>query len=115
MKLCDDQSENITNQMLGAAAAAGDLFALAELDRVAVSMGIALANLLNLMEVERIAIGGGFSLIGAPLFDRLRLHTKEREFISNSGRYELVPCKLGEDIVLHGSIILAREHFCAPM
>lgn len=109
MELCGGRCEQATCQMLGEAAGAGDLFALSELDRVAVSMSIALANVLSLTEVERIAVGGGFSLIGDPLFERLRIHTKEREFISCSNRYDIVPCELGEAIVLQGAILLAAK------
>lgn len=109
MKLCEGDVSRLTNQMLGAAAHEGDAFALEELDKVAAVMSMALSSILCMMHVERIAIGGGFSLIGDPLFERIRKHTKKREFISNCDRYEIVQCELGEAIVLQGALLLAAK------
>ena len=109
MQLCGTDTSTATNQMLGEAAHAGDLFALAEIDRVARSMAIAISNVLCLMQPEVIAVGGGFSLIGDPLIDRIRSHVKERDFICSEGRYRIVPCELGEAIVLQGALLLAAE------
>lgn len=109
IKMCEGESSKVTNQMLGEAAKQNDAFALAELDRIANTMSIALANVLCLMQVERIAVGGGFSLIGEPLFEPLRKYTKQREFISNTGHYEVEQCKLGEAIVLQGAMLLAAK------
>ncbi len=109
MQLCGTDTSTVTNQMLGEAAHAGDLFALAEIDRVARSMAIAISNVLCLMQPEVIAVGGGFSLIGDPLIDRIRAYVKERDFICSEGRYRIVPCELGEAIVLQGALLLAGE------
>lgn len=109
MELCGGDTDKVTNQMLGEAANRKDAFALAELDRVANTMSIAITNVLCLMQVERVAVGGGFSLIGEPLFEPLRKHTKEREFISNTDHYEVEQCKLGEAIVLQGAMLLAAR------
>ena len=109
MQLCGTDTSTVTNQMLGEAAHAGDLFALAEIDRVARSMAIAISNVLCLMQPEVIAVGGGFSLIGDTLIDRIRSHVKERDFICSEGRYRIVPCELGEAIVLQGALLLAAE------
>ncbi|MEI2775014.1 MAG: ROK family protein [Tetrasphaera sp.] len=99
--------ERITCSALGAAAAGGDAFALAELDAVARGFGTALASLLVMFQPERIAIGGGVALIGEPLLEPIRRHTAERAFISNLGRYDIVACELGEGVVLHGALLLA--------
>ena len=109
MQLCGEDVSTVTNQMLGEAVSAGDPFALEEIDRVAKSMAIAISNVLCLMQPEVIAVGGGFSLIGDPLIDRIRAHVKERDFICSEGRYRIVPCELGEAIVLQGALLLAAE------
>ena len=109
MQLCGGDVSTVTNQMLGEAVGAGDPFALEEIDRVAKSMAIAISNVLCLMQPEVIAVGGGFSLIGDPLIDRIRAHVKERDFICSEGRYRIVPCELGEAIVLQGALLLAAE------
>lgn len=72
-------------------------------------MSIAIANLLCLIPIERVAIGGGFSKIGKPLIDRIKKYTKEREFISNIDRYDIVLCELGDAVVLKGAVLLASQ------
>ena len=107
--LCGGDPSKATNQMLSEAANQGDVFALAELDRVAETFSMALTNVLCILQPERIAVGGGFSLIGKPLFERIRKHTRQREFISCTNHYEIVQCELGEAIVLQGAILLAAK------
>lgn len=106
-ELCEGETEILDCKMLEQVVHAGDAFAIAETDRVAKSLAIALTDVLCLFQPQYIAIGGGVSLTGEPLFERIRLHVKEREFVSNTGRYEIVPCQLGEDVVLVGALLLA--------
>ncbi len=91
----------------------GDAFALHEIDRVAYSMGLGLANVLSLTNVERIAIGGGVSKIGDLLLEPIRKYTQEFEFVSCRGRYKISQCALGDDIVLVGAILIAQKTFNA--
>lgn len=106
---CKGRTEELTGKDFGQAVEADDPWALQELDRVAKGMGIALSGLINLFFPDRIAIGGGFSLIGEKLIERIRQHTDARAFISAQGRYEIVQCELGEDIVLNGALLLAAQ------
>lgn len=105
--LCGGNAAALTCAQLGAAAALGDAQASAELDAVADSVSIALANVLALLQPERIALGGGVSLIGAPLLNRIRTRLDARAFGPCRGRYTLVPCELEESVVLHGAALLA--------
>lgn len=98
-----------TCAMLGEAARNGDMFALAELERVAQSIGIALANVIALIHPERIALGGGVSLLGDVLIDPIRDQLKHLAFQPFAGRYAIVPCALGEDVVLVGALLLAPK------
>ena len=109
LQICEGDVSRLTGKMRGEALNAGDAFALEEIDRVAKTMSMALANLLCIMQVERIAIGGGFALIGEPLLEKIRKYTEERAFISNTGRYDIVPCETGEEIVLYGATLLAAK------
>lgn len=109
IQLCYNDISKLNCEILGKAVAENDDFAIRELNRVAKGMSMALATILCLFQPERIAIGGGVSLIGKPLFDMIRKHTKERQFISNEGRYDIVQCKLGEAIVLQGAVLLAAK------
>ena len=97
----------LTCAMLGEAAALGDAHAGEELDRVAESVAHALANVLALVQPERIALGGGVSLIGEPLIGRIRERLDGLAFGPCRGRYDVVPCLLGEAVVLHGALLLA--------
>ena len=98
---------SVTPADLADSARNGDVFALKEIDRVAHSLGIGLANVLGLSSVERIAIGGGVSKMGDLLIDRIRKYTAEYVFISSKERYEISKCALGDAIVLVGAILLA--------
>ena len=101
----------ITTKDLAEAARDGDAFALTEVDYVAEAMGIGLANTLCLTGVERIAIGGGVAKMGDLLIDRIRKYTKQHEFVSSTGHYEISACELGDQIVLVGAILRAGERF----
>ena len=107
--VCGGRVNELTGREFGMAVAREDPWALQELDRVADTMGLALANLINICFPERIAIGGGFSMIGEPLISRLRVATEKRVFISARDRYDIVQCVQGEDIVLNGALLLAAH------
>ncbi len=102
-----DDLQAITARDLAEAAQAGDGFALHEVDRIAFSMGLGIANLLCLTNVERVAIGGGVARMGPILIDRIRHYAQQYEFISSHGRYQISQCQLGDAIVLVGAILLA--------
>jgi glucokinase len=101
----------ITPIDLAESARNGDVFALSEIDRVAFSMGLGLANVLSLTNVERIAIGGGVAKMGKLLLEPIRNYTNLHEFVSNHQRYEIQLCELGDHVVLIGAILIAKEAF----
>ena len=97
----------LTCAMLGEAARQGDARAIAEIDRVAQAIGIALANAVTLFHPERIAMGGGVSLLGDVLLDPVRRYANRHAFGPFQDRFEVVPCELGESVVLAGALLLA--------
>lgn len=99
---------DITMADLADSAESGDAFALAQIDLVAQTLGIGLANVLCLTNLERIAIGGGVSKIGDLLIEPIRQHTARHVFSSSKGRYQIQQSKLGDEIVLVGAILLAN-------
>ena len=103
----DAQAIDIRN--LVEAALAGDEFALQEIDRIAYSMGLGLANMLCLVNVEVIAIGGGVSNMGDLLIKPIRKYVRKYEFISSHNKYKMCKCELGDSIVLVGAILIARD------
>jgi glucokinase len=100
----------VTTHDLATAAKNGDLFALSEIDLVAHTLGIGLANVLSLTNVERIAIGGGVSKLGDLLIEPVRRYTEKYVFVSSQGRYQIQQSKLGDAIVLIGAILLAKQN-----
>lgn len=107
-KLCGGDRQAITCAMLGEAADHGDLAALEEIERVAGSIGLAVANVITLFHPERVALGGGVSLMGKVLLDPLRREVERCVFDPYRGHYEIVPCELGESVVLAGAVLLAQ-------
>lgn len=87
----------------------GDPFCSAELDRVASSFALGLADALALTSVERVVIGGGVAKMGDVLFSRIRRFTEEYAFVADIGRYEILPGTLQDDAVLIGALLLAGE------
>ena len=111
MELAGGDTSAIDTRMLGEAARQRDTFALQEIDHIAQSMGIGLANVLCLTNVEKIAIGGGVSNLGELLLEPIRQYAKAYEFINSSGFYTIQKCELGSTIVLVGAILIAKETF----
>jgi glucokinase len=78
--------------------------------RVALAEGI--CQTIALLCPRRIVIGGGVSLIGEDLFfEPLRELVAERVFAPFAGLTEIVPAALGEEMVVHGALALARQKF----
>jgi glucokinase len=92
-------------------AAAGDSEALAILDEAWDHLATGICHVIALLCPRRIVIGGGVSLMGEKLlFTPLRRMVAERVFRPFAGLTEIVPAQLGEEVVLHGAIALARKH-----
>lgn len=99
--------ESYTCMLLAECAREGDSFAISELDRVSQSLSIAISNVITLFHPEKIALGGGVSLMGDILIDRIREKVEQIVFGPFKGKYEILPCALGEQVVLVGAILLA--------
>lgn len=107
--LAGGDGANLTCALLGRAAAAGDAFALAEIDRIARSLGIGLANVLTFTSVQRVSIGGGVANLGEVLLAPLRGYADEYVLLTNRGRYNVVQCTFGDAAVLVGAILYAAH------
>ncbi len=107
MELVSGKKNKITPEILAKAGKSGDKFALEEIDRVAHSMGIGLANVINLTNVERIGIGGGVSNLGELIIDPIRRFTQKYVFVADN--YMIDKSLLGNNIVLVGAILLAAQ------
>jgi len=106
-ELCAADSNRITCPLIAEAARRRDLVAAKAIDEAARTLGLALANVITLMHPERIALGGGVSLMGEVLIEPLRRYVDQYVFGPFRNRYEIVPCALGESVVVVGALLLA--------
>ena len=101
-----------TGKEVADAAIAGDPAALAVLDQAAQALAEGVCSVIKLLCPRRIVIGGGVSLIGeALLFGPVRKYVAERGFEAFAGLTDIVPAELGEEVVVHGALALARQAF----
>jgi glucokinase len=97
---------------LAAVARAGDSAAQECLDVAIGALAEALQQVIKLLCPRHIVIGGGVSMMGNDLFfDPLRKRLAEREFPPFAGLTQVVPAVLGEEVVVHGALALARQKF----
>lgn len=90
----------------------GDAFCEEELDRIAQSFSIGLANILAVTGAEKIVIGGGVAKMGEILFSRIRRFSEEYAFIANTGHFSIVESELMDLAVLKGALLLnQKDHF----
>ncbi len=109
LRLAGDR-EHITTEHVALAAKQGDKHARQLLNGALTYLADAISNVITLLCPRRIVIGGGVSLIGEKLlFDPLRNTIAERVFTPFAGLTDIVPAALGEEVVVHGAIALARK------
>ena len=73
------------------------------------TIGLALANAVTLFHPERIALGGGVSLMGEVLLEPVRRYANDYVFGPFRDRFEIVPCALGESVVIVGALLLTHD------
>lgn len=96
--------KNVTCEELAEAVRKNDEFAAGELDKIAYTFSIGLANMLAFYGVDTIVIGGGVAKMGDILFERIRKYTAKLVFIANEQEYEIKQSTLLDDAVLCGAI-----------
>jgi glucokinase len=106
----EESSEQVSAREVGERARNGDLSADVVLRDSLNSLGAAICQVIALLCPRRVVIGGGVSLLGeAILFAPLRRLVAERVFRPFAGLTDIVPAALGEEVVVHGAIALARK------
>jgi glucokinase len=112
MTLVERDRERITARIIAHAAAQGDRLSRDLLGDATDTLGWALAQAITLINPARIVIGGGVSLIGQELFfEPVREACRAEVFPPFAGIAEIVPAALGEEVVIHGALALARNAF----
>jgi glucokinase len=99
-----------TTERIAEAARQGNERAEAILTQAWQCLAEALCHVIALLCPRRIVLGGGVSLMGEDLFlAPLRQMVADRVFGAFAGLTDMVPAALGEEVVLHGAIALARK------
>jgi glucokinase len=112
MKLAEGNRQRITTRIIAQAAAQGDRLSRELLNDATCTLGWALAQAIMLVNPARLVIGGGVSLIGQDLFfEPVRAACRAEVFPPFAGIAEIVPAALGEEVVVHGAVALARAAF----
>lgn len=108
LECCGGDAQALTTKQIGDVAKRGNALAIDAIDRATKNLGWAIAQVVTLLAPEVIVVGGGVSLLGDTFFEPLRRHAATYAFGPLSGSYQIVPAQLGEEVVVHGAIQLAR-------
>jgi len=104
----------VTAEIVARAAELGDPGARRVLEEAWAALAEAICHVIALLCPRRIVIGGGVALMGEELlFAPLRQLVTQRVFQAFAGLTDIVPAALGEEVVVHGAIALARKRLSA--
>lgn len=110
LELCGGDPSALDTRQIAKAAHRGNSLALEALKRCWKALGWAVAQVITLTAPEIVVIGGGVSLMGQDLFfDPLRKQVQRYVYPPLLGSYTIQPACLGEEVVVHGAIAMARQ------
>jgi glucokinase len=102
----------LTVKRLAQAALTGHLESRALLGVAVEKLALGIRQMITLLCPRRVIIGGGVSLLGEELFfEPIRRYQTERGMAAFAGLTDIVPAALGEEVVIHGALALARKKF----
>ncbi len=102
--------ELLTAKQIGEAAAAGNRLAHAAIDDSLGVLAWGIAQMITLVSPAAVVIGGGVALMGErQFFAPLREKVAQYVFPPFRGTYQILPARLGEEMVLYGALILAAD------
>ena len=109
LQRCDGQVESLTTKSIGEAALAGNQLAQDEYVAATRVLGWAIAQVITIVAPEVVVVGGGVSLVGEKVFfTPLRNAVRQYAFPPLANSVQLLPAGLGESVVVHGALALAR-------
>jgi glucokinase len=110
LQLVEGNPDRINAQIVAQAAALGDQAVSGMLVISWRCLAEAISQVIALVAPRRIVIGGGVSFMGEKLlFEPLRKMVAEAVFKPFADCYDIVPAALGEEVVIHGALALARK------
>jgi glucokinase len=102
-------ANQLTSKLVAEAASAGNEAAVGIFRRATQTYGWAIAQMITLLAPEVVVVGGGVPLAGEALFFApLRQEVDRYVFPPLRGTYRIVAAELGEEVVVHGALALAR-------
>jgi glucokinase len=102
--------DHVTAAVVAETARAGNRLAQQILASTCRTLGWAVASVITLINPQRVVIGGGVSMMGEDLFfGPLRREVSRHVFTPFSSSCEIVPAALGEAVVVHGALRMARQ------
>src|SRR5207249_1157485 len=105
-----EELASLTAADVATAAAAGNALARRILDNAWDALAEGVCQAVALLCPRRVVIGGGVSLMGdALLFEPLRAKVAGRVFKPFAEHFDIVPAALGEEVVVHGALALAKR------
>jgi glucokinase len=110
VRLAGGDPNRVTSREVGEAVRQGDRLARDLMEKPLDYLAEALCHVIALLCPRRIVIGGGVSLMGEQaLFMPLREKVAARVFKPFAGLTDIVPAALGEEVVVHGALALAKK------
>ena len=104
--LCENDPTKLTTKLIGRAFLNGNSIAEAVMEKATTTLGWAIAQVVTLMAPDVVVIGGGVSMIGDRFFSMLNDSISVYSFPPLRDSFRVVPAALGEEVVLHGSVLL---------
>ena len=101
--LTHGHTEEISPLLIQQAASKGDRVAKAILDETGYFMGVWLGGMISLLDPEAIVIGGGVSLIGKPLFDKIKATIPSHTINGFASQTPVLPAKLKTNVGVYGA------------
>jgi glucokinase len=109
-QVCEGNLRQLTCQQLGPLASSGNLVARQAIATATRSLGWAIAQVITLTSAEVVVVGGGVAQMEASLFmSPLCAEVETYVFPPLRGTYRIAPAQLGEWVVVHGAIGLAKN------
>jgi glucokinase len=114
--LVDGDPSQVTAEVVAMAASLGDEDARWVLDRAVAALAFGLSQAVALLGPRRIILGGGVSRIGEEgWLSPIRRELDLMVFPPFRGSFDVVAAKLGEEVVVHGALALARDALAARL
>ena len=112
---CHGNPELLTARVIGQAAISGNELAQDVLRNACRTLGWAIAQVVTLVSPDVVVVGGGVSMIGEEWFLRpLRESVGRYVFPPLATAFQIVPAQLGQLVVVHGALALARMKLAHP-